>query len=166
LTFGLTFVDVDNDGWPDILAANGHVLDDVASGAPPALSITNGGDPRYKVTYEQRPLLFRNIGWKQFEEIGLQCGEALSRRIVARGLACADIDLDGDVDALFTTSGGSPLLLRNDGGNQNNAIRVVLRGAKSNRSAIGALVKVKLKIQDCAVWCAAVLLTCPKTNCH
>jgi hypothetical protein len=136
LTFGLAFVDVDNDGLPDILAANGHVMDDIERSKE---GFAQG------VTYAQRPLLFRNLGGKQFREIGLHTGPAMSKPIVARGLACADIDLDGDADVLFTVANASPVLLRNDGGNHNNSIRVVLRGDKSNRSAIGAVVKVKLK---------------------
>jgi hypothetical protein len=129
LTFGLALVDVDNDSWPDIFAANGHVQDRVSSF-------------NENVTYAQRPLLFRNQGQRQFQEIGLQSG--LSKEIVGRGLAYADIDLDGDLDVIISVTGGTPLLLRNDGGNSNNVIRLVLRGTKSNRSAIGALVKVKL----------------------
>jgi hypothetical protein len=64
--------------------------------------------------------------------------------MVARGLAGADIDLDGDTDVVFTTKNGPPLLLRNDIGNKNNVIRVELRGSTSNRSAIGAVVRAKL----------------------
>jgi hypothetical protein len=71
-------------------------------------------------------------------------GRVFSRPIVGRGLASADIDLDSDADLLFTTNGGAPLLLRNDGGNKNNAMRLVLRGRTANHSAVGALVKVKL----------------------
>ena len=70
--------------------------------------------------------------------------------MVARGLAYADIDLDGDLDVLFTTSGGKPLLLRNDtkrGKSKHHAIRVVLRGVESNKSGIGARVEADLDQQ-------------------
>jgi hypothetical protein len=67
-------------------------------------------------------------------------GEPFERRIVARGACYADFDLDGDLDVLVTTSGGQPLLLRNDRANGNRHIRLTLRGTKSNRDAIGAKV--------------------------
>jgi hypothetical protein len=65
--------------------------------------------------------------------------------MVARGLASADIDLDGDSDVVFTAKNSAPLLLRNDSENKNNVIRVELRGSTSNRSAIGAVVRAKLQ---------------------
>jgi hypothetical protein len=59
---------------------------------------------------------------------------------MARGVAGADIDLDGDADLIISTNNNAPLLLRNDGGNAKNSIRVELTGSRSNRSAIGAVV--------------------------
>ena len=129
LVFGCAFLDIDNDGWPDILTASGHIS-----------AQFNG---IRSTTYKQRPLLFHNDGQGNYHEIGLQSGAALQRPLVGRGLACADIDLDGDVDVVLTTDGGPPVLLRNDGGNKNNSLRVVLEGVKSNRSGIGALIKLR-----------------------
>jgi hypothetical protein len=131
LTFGCAFIDIDNDGWPDIMAANGHVDDSI-------------GTREAHVGYKQRPLLFRNLGRNQFREISAKSGSVFQQRIVGRGVACADIDLDGDLDAVISVTNGAPLLLQNNGGNNNRSIRLVLRGTKSNRSAIGAIVKVKL----------------------
>jgi hypothetical protein len=132
------FADVDNDTWPDIIVANGHVMDNVDD------------IPQRNATYAERPLLFHNVstrGAPRFREVGLQSGAAWSRPMVARGLACADIDLDGDLDVLFTTSGGKPLLLRNDtqeGKSKQHALRIVLRGVKSNKSGIGARVQARV----------------------
>lgn len=122
LTFGTIFLDCDNDGWLDLLAANGHVDSDIA--------IT-----RQDESYQQRPLLFHNLGKGQFQEIGLQAG--LEKQHVGRGLAAADIDLDGDVDVLLTSNGGSPALLRSNS-KSNNSLRVILTGTRSNRSAMGS----------------------------
>jgi len=139
LTFGCVFMDMDNDTWLDIFIANGHIN--------PEADYEGMG-----TTYAQRPLLFYNKGGEAgaspnqppvFEEIGLQSGEALQRRLVGRGLATADIDLDGDVDVIISGNGHGPSLLRNDGGHRNHALRLVLRGTRSNRSAIGAVVTAK-----------------------
>src|SRR5262249_32206607 len=95
------------------------------------------------VKYKERPLLFRNLGGQKFEEIALKTGTALANPIVGRGLAYADIDLDGDLDVVITTNGGPAILLRNDGGNKNNAIRVTLQGTKGSRDGIGAIIEAK-----------------------
>ena len=128
LTFGCALLDVDNDGRLDIFAANGHV-DDVQSALPAG------------VTYAQRPLLLLNRDG-QFREAGTH-SPALSTPLVARGLCYADIDLDGDLDLLITTNDGPPLLLRNDESGPNHALRLILRGARSNRSALGARVQAR-----------------------
>ena len=137
LTFGCIFLDADNDGWLDILTANGHVQDTIHA-------------MRGDLEYAQRPLLYLNRGQQnplRFDEVGLQSGAALSEKRVARGLACADIDFDGRVDVLMTINSGTPVLLRNDPASpsaRNNALRVTLVGTKSNRSAIGAMVEARL----------------------
>lgn len=140
--FGCVFADFDLDSRLDIMTANGHITGS-ALGAV------------------QRPLLFHNVApapaptaasnaaprqtaHAVFEEVALLAGEALSKEVVGRGLATADIDLDGDLDVLITTNGGAPLLLRNDGGNLNNSVRITLQGTKSNRSAIGAVIEATI----------------------
>jgi hypothetical protein len=129
LTFGTFFFDYDLDGWPDILAVNGHVSDDISVVQP-------------NVKYAQPPQLFRNLGQNKFEEATSKLGSALPRAIVGRGAAYADFDNDGDLDLLITANNGPARLLRNDNGNQNDVLRVKTVGTRSNRDGIGAKVTV------------------------
>jgi hypothetical protein len=99
----------------------------------------------------QRPLVFHNLGEGRFKEVGLASGKMLQQALVARGLAHADIDLDGDADVMVTTNSGRAMLLRNDtpldksaGGKRHNSIRLTLQGTRSNRSGIDAIVEAKV----------------------
>ena len=130
LTFSCFFIDYDLDGLLDIFAANGHVSDDISTVQP-------------KVKYAQPPHLFRNVGKKRFEEVTNKLGAAFQRAVVARGAAYGDIDNDGDLDLLITTNNGPARLLRNDGGNQNNLLRIKTVGTNSNRDGIGSKVTLK-----------------------
>jgi hypothetical protein len=129
LTFGCFFFDYDLDGRLDVFAVNGHVADDISRVQP-------------RVTYEQPAHLFRNLGSHQFQEVSRDVGAALQRPIVGRGAAYGDIDNDGDPDLLLTTNHGPAILLRNDGGNRNNVLRIRTIGTKSNRDGIGARVEI------------------------
>jgi hypothetical protein len=129
LTFASFFFDYDLDGRLDIFAANGHVADDITKAQP-------------RVTYAQPPLLFRNVGSRQFEDVTAAAGKPLQEPLVARGAAHGDYDNDGDPDLLVTTNNGPARLLRNDGGERNRRLRVRLRGVASNRDAVGAFVRV------------------------
>jgi hypothetical protein len=103
LGWGTEFVDYDNDGWLDLVVANGHVY--------PA------ADRRpWNTSYAQRALLFRNLLGRRFVEVGAAAGPALTTPRVARGLATGDLDDDGDVDLVVSTLDGPPLLAINDGG--------------------------------------------------
>ena len=137
LTFGCFFFDYDLDGLPDIFAANGHVSDDIER-------------VQSRVTYAERPHLFRNAGRKQFEDVSRAAGPALQRAIVARGAAYADYDNDGDLDIVVTTNNGPARLFRNDGGNRNNVLRVQTIGTTSNRDGIGA--RVEVSVHGARLW--------------
>jgi hypothetical protein len=129
LTFGAFFFDYDLDGQLDIFAANGHVENEI-----------NRVQPR--ITYQQPPLVFRNLGQGRFEPVTAKLGPDLARPVVGRGTAYGDVDRDGDLDVVVTTSHGPAYLFRNDGGNKNRWLRVKTVGAKSNRDGIGAVVRV------------------------
>lgn len=118
------------DGKLDIFCANGHLDPEIERVQP-------------KVKYRQPPLLFRNLGKGQFADASRSAGADLQKPLVARGAAYADFDKDGDLDLLITTNAGPPVLLRNDGANKNNWLRLKLTGTKSNRSAIGATVRLQ-----------------------
>jgi hypothetical protein len=131
LTFSTFFFDYDLDGLPDILAVNGHVADDIGVVQP-------------TVKYAEPPLLFRNKGNGRFEDVSDKVGSAFRQPIVGRGAAYLDVDNDGDLDIVMTTSNGPARLLRNDNGNSNDMLRVKTIGTRSNRDGIGAKVTVKL----------------------
>ena len=130
LAFGVFFFDYDLDGYPDIFAANGHIDEEIGRVQP-------------KIQYKESPLLFRNTGKGKFEDASKSVGSQLQRPIVARGAAYADFDHDGDLDLLITTNHGPAYLYRNDGGNRNHWIHLKLEGVQSNRSALGAAVRVE-----------------------
>lgn len=125
--FGTRFFDYDNDGAVDLFIANGHVLDNVE---------------RYHADtrYAEPKLMFRNTGNGVFENVSAQLGSALLLPCVSRGVAVCDFDNDGDLDILVNNNGGPPQLLRNDGGNANHWLEILLVGTKSNRDGVGARV--------------------------
>jgi hypothetical protein len=129
LTFAVFFFDYNLDGLPDIFALNGHVADDIAVVQP-------------SLSYAEPPLLFRNMGRGKFEDVTNAVGPAFRQMQVGRGAAYADIDNDGDLDLAITTNNGPARLLRNDGGNQNDMLRVKAIGARANRDGIGAKVEL------------------------
>jgi hypothetical protein len=130
LTFGCFFFDYDLDGWPDIFAANGHIDEEIGRVQP-------------RIAFREAPLLFRNAGGGKFEDVSRTVGPDFARPVVARGAAYADFDRDGDLDILMSTNGGPACLLRNDGGNRNHWLSLKLVGTRSNRDAIGAVVRLE-----------------------
>jgi len=120
------FIDYDNDGWTDIVQLNGAMLDNV--------SLYHS-----EVSYKEPLLMFRNLGGGNFEKTSDLLGPDFIRPIAGRGLASADFDNDGDIDIAVNVRGDYPELLRNDGGNANHWLEVLLIGTKSNRDGIGAV---------------------------
>jgi hypothetical protein len=128
LGFGCFFFDYDNDGWPDIFVADGHIEDAIEK-------------VQKRVTYAEPPHLFRNLGGGKFTEVTAQMGTAFAAPKVARAAAYGDIDNDGFPDILLTTNAGPAYLFHNEGGT-NHSLRIRLVGTKSNRDGIGAVVRV------------------------
>jgi hypothetical protein len=122
--WGAKFFDVDNDGLPDLLLANGHPDDVIAVRAP-------------EVHYLQPLLLFRHDG-RRLRDVSAQAGPVFAKTFAARGLATGDFDNDGRVDALVGCNGGAPVLLRNTTQSAHHWLGVTLRGTSCNRDAIGA----------------------------
>jgi hypothetical protein len=126
--WGTKFIDFDNDGRRDLFVAQGHVLDTV-SGA------------RQGFDYLQAPLMLRNQG-PSFSDVSASLGPAFARPAAGRGAAFADLDDDGDIDIVIATLDGPPRILRNDARTANQWLTVSLRGTRSNRDGIGAIVTV------------------------
>jgi hypothetical protein len=131
LGFGCFFFDVDLDGLLDMLVVNGHIDD--------TLSKAQG-----RVTYAEPPHLFHNLGAGRLADIAPEVGRDFAAPKVGRGAAFADIDRDGDGDVLLTTNGGPAHLYRTDLGVPHRAVRLTLRGERSNRDAIGARVRARI----------------------
>lgn len=136
LKFGAMFFDYDLDGRLDLLTCNGHIEPEIAD-------IQNGQQ------HAQSVQLFWNTGQAEriFEPATAQdAGGDLFAPLVGRGCAFADIDNDGDLDVVLTANGGPARLLRNDYQGKHGWIRLHLKGdgKRSNRSAIGADVKIEV----------------------
>ncbi|HZO89449.1 MAG TPA: CRTAC1 family protein [Chthonomonadaceae bacterium] len=130
LAFGVGFLDYDNDGFPDLLLANGHVQDTIEKIHPPA-------------TYAQPMQLFHNRGDGTFAEAAREGGPAFARPIVGRALALGDLDNDGKVDALVVDLEGAPLLLHNESRDGNHWLGLRLVDRHGRRDAIGAKVTLE-----------------------
>ncbi len=129
LGFGCVFLDANLDGWLDLAVANGHIDETVRN-------------IRGNVGYAQPPQLFLNDRNVRFRDVAAELNAGFDQPKVGRGLAYGDFDRDGDLDLLLTTNNGPAYLYRNDQLEGNRSIRFRLVGTKSNRDAIGALVRI------------------------
>jgi hypothetical protein len=130
LGFGAKFLDFDDDGWPDIFIANGHVNPQVDKHS-------------FGVTYAERPFLFHNLRAGKFAEIGHEAGTAMRIARVGRGAATGDLMNNGEQDIITTALDASPLILRNRNRAPGHWLRIKVVGTRSNRDGFGARVEVR-----------------------
>ncbi len=133
LGWAAAFFDYDNDGYPDLFCANGHVYPEV--------------DGRIRETYRQPLQLLRNLGNGKFADGSAAAGLRALKPVSARGGAYADFDNDGDLDVVISVMDAPPVFLRNDSAGAGDGdgarwVRLTLEGVKSNRAGIGARVKM------------------------
>ncbi|HEV2401300.1 MAG TPA: CRTAC1 family protein [Candidatus Sulfotelmatobacter sp.] len=128
LGFACFFFDYDNDGWPDIFVADGHIENEIER-------------VQKRVSYAEPPHLFRNQGHGKFTEVTDQMGKSFAAPKVGRSAAYGDIDNDGFPDLLITTNAGPAYLYHSEGGT-NQSLRIKLVGTRSNHDGIGAVVRL------------------------
>ncbi|HEX8766516.1 MAG TPA: CRTAC1 family protein [Candidatus Acidoferrum sp.] len=131
LGWGTMFVDVDNDGWPDLLLVNGHVYPEVDS-------------QHLGSSFLEPKILYHNNGNGTFTDISGHAGPAIAATSSGRGLAVGDLWNDGRMSAVISNMSAAPMLLVNDLRNANHWIAFRTVGAKSNRDGIGAKITVKV----------------------
>jgi len=129
LGWGAMFFDFDNDGWPDLILANGHVYPEVDK-------------LKLDVTYHEPRVLYRNNGNGTFTDVSAIAGPAFRVRASGRGLAVGDLWNDGRQSVVIANMGASPSLLVNRARTPNHWIELKTVGTKSNRDGIGARLKL------------------------
>ena len=125
LSWGVCFMDFDNDGWADILITNGHVYPEV-------------GETLIESGYRERKELYKNLRNGRFIDVSLDAGPGINELVSGRGCAVGDYNNDGVLDVLVNCTNDYPQLLRGTSTLNNNWIRIKTIGVKSNRSGIGA----------------------------
>jgi len=130
--WGVAFADLDNDGLSDILQVNGHVYPELDSAAR-----------KTQESYRNPRLVYRNLGNGRFEDVSAQAGPGIAQQKSSRGAAFGDFDNDGDIDVIIMNMGDTPSLLRNELPSASHWVQFLLEGSKSNRSAIGATVRIE-----------------------
>ena len=128
LGWGCGFIDLDNDGWPDIFAANGHIYPEIKR-----LTLD--------IRYAEPKIVYYNLGNGRFRDISKELGGAILDPVSSRGCAFGDFDNDGDVDIVVNPVNDYPQLLRCDSATGHHWLKVRTLGTKSNRSGIGARIK-------------------------
>jgi enediyne biosynthesis protein E4 len=129
LGWGTMFMDVDNDGWPDLLLVNGHVY--------PEVSKQHLGSD-----YEEPRILYHNDGNGKFTDISAMAGPGITTRASSRGMAIGDLWNDGQLSAVVSNMNAMPSLLVNRVRTKNHWVAIKTVGTKSNRDGIGARIRV------------------------
>jgi hypothetical protein len=129
LGWGVGFLDLDLDGWLDLFLVNGHVYPEVAQ-------------LKTEAGYRQRKVVYRNRGDGRFEDVTDRLGPPVTTEKAGRGAAFVDIDNDGDIDVLVNNVHDTPDLYRLDLREPRSWSAVRLVGVQSNRSAIGARLRL------------------------
>ena len=130
LGWGTMFFDFDNDGWPDLLLANGHVYPEVDS-------------LHLGIDYEEPKRLYHNNGNGTFTDISPEAGPGITTPAPARGLAVGDLWNDGRLSAVIVNRDAPPSLLVNRVTYGNHWMEIKTVGTRSNRSGIGARLALK-----------------------
>jgi hypothetical protein len=134
LGWGIGFLDMDNDGWLDLFVANGHVYPEVST-------------VKTETPYAEHKYLYRNLRNGRFEDVSAEGGPGITATVPARGCAFGDYDNDGDIDVVVNCVNSLPQLLRCDLTRQRHWVKVKLAGVRSNRTGIGARVRVVARTQ-------------------
>jgi enediyne biosynthesis protein E4 len=129
LGWGVGFLDLDNDGWLDLFLVNGHVYPEVQR-------------VQTEAGYKQRKIVYRNLGNGRFQDVSERLGPPVTTPAAGRGAAFADLDNDGDIDVVVNNVHAEPDLFRLDVQPGAHWITLKLVGTRSNRSAIGARVRL------------------------
>lgn len=140
LGFGAKWLDMDNDGWPDLIFANGHVYDNVAKIYP-------------LLTFREPLMLFHNEHGRTVRDLVPQMDGDVTLPLMGRGLATGDFDNDGRIDFLVVDYEGAAMLFHNVSQTANHWITLDLRGRAPNRFAYGARVTARAGKQ---VWVGVV----------
>jgi hypothetical protein len=124
------FLDVDNDGWPDLILVNGHVYPEVDS-------------QHLGSSYKEPRILFHNNGDGTFSDISASAGAGITTMASSRGLAVGDLWNDGRMSAVINNMNAAPSLLANQVKNTNHWVVIHAIGTRSNRDGIGARIRLK-----------------------
>jgi enediyne biosynthesis protein E4 len=130
LGWGAMFLDFDNDGWPDLILANGHVYPEVDS-------------QHLGSSYKEPRILYHNNGDGTFTDISASAGAGITTAASSRGLAVGDLWNDGRISAVISNMNAAPSLLVNQIRAANHWIAISAVGTKSNRDGIGARILVR-----------------------